>query len=92
MAMPNYQAIGLNNDQIETFDKYLEDDDLLVHVEIELTRGQKFVDVATSLGLSNYALRRKLQSFGWGRVYHNLNPKDLEMIPQSVPLTRVGCN
>jgi hypothetical protein len=40
-------------------DEYLEGDELLTHVDIELTRGQKFVDVATSLGLSRYALRRK---------------------------------
>jgi hypothetical protein len=50
----------LNNDQIETFDKYLEGDELLAHVELELTCGQKIVDVATSLGLNIYAWRRKL--------------------------------
>jgi hypothetical protein len=40
-------------------DEYLEGDKLLTHVEIELTCGQKIVDVATNLGLSRYALRRK---------------------------------
>jgi hypothetical protein len=60
MAIPNHQAIGLNNDQIKTFYEYIEGDELLAHVEIELTCGQEFVDVATSLGLSRYALRRKL--------------------------------
>jgi hypothetical protein len=52
--------MGLNNDQTETFDEYLEGDELLAHVELELTCGQKFVDVATSFGLNRYALRRKL--------------------------------
>jgi hypothetical protein len=27
-----------------------------------------------------------------GEGYHNLYPKNLEMIPQSVPLTRARCN
>jgi len=43
-------------------------------------------------GLSRYALKRKLKFLGWGGVYHNLYPEDLDaMIPQSVPFTRVGC-
>jgi hypothetical protein len=54
---------------------------------------QKIVDVTTSLGLSRYALRRKLKSLGLGGVYHNLYLEDLDaMIPQSVPFTRVGYN
>jgi hypothetical protein len=68
MAMPNRQTIGLNNDQTKTFDEYLEDDKLITAMEIEFTHGQKFVDVATCFGLSRYASRRKLQSFGWGRL------------------------
>ncbi len=91
--MPNHQAMGLNNDQTQTFDEYLEGDKLLAHVELLLTHNQEFVDVATSLGLNRYALRRKLKSLGWGRVYHNLYPENLDaMIPQSVPFTRAGCN
>ncbi len=83
----------MNNDQIKTFDEYLEGGELLTHMELELTCGKKFVDVGTSLGLNRYALRRKLQSLGWGGVYHDLYPKDLdEMIPQNVPLTRARCN
>jgi len=58
--MPNRQVTRLHNDQTKTFDKYLEGDELLAHVELELTCGKKIVDVATSLGLSRYALRRKL--------------------------------
>jgi len=34
MAVPNHQAIGLNNDQTQTFDEYLEGDELLAHVEL----------------------------------------------------------
>ncbi len=91
--MPNHQAIGLNNDQRQTFDEYLEGDELLAHVELELTCNQKFVDVATSLGFSRYALRRKLKSLGWGGVYHNSYLEDLDaMIEQSGPFTKVGCN
>jgi hypothetical protein len=60
MAMLNHPTIGLNNDQTQTFDKYLEGDELLAHVELELTRGKKIVDVATSLGLNRFSLRRKL--------------------------------
>ncbi len=91
--MLNHQAIGLNYDQRQTSDKYLEGDELSAHVELELTRSQKFVDVATSLGLSRYALKRKLKSLGWGWVYHNSYPEDLDaMIPQSGPFAKVGCN
>ncbi len=62
-------------------------------MEFELTRGKKIVDVGTNLGLNKYAIKRKLQSLGWGGVYHELYPKDLdEMIPQSAPLTRARCN
>jgi len=72
---------------------HLEEDNLLEHVEMLLNRGDNFVSIAQSLGLSRKVLSRRLYCLGWEGVYHTLTLEECrDAISSVVPLDRAGCN
>jgi hypothetical protein len=72
---------------------YIEEYDLVDHVEALLNRGDHLSSIATSLGLSRKVLSRRLYNLGWEGVYHNLTPEEYrDAILSMVPFDRGRCN
>jgi hypothetical protein len=72
---------------------YVEEYDLVDHVEMLLNRGDHLSSIATSLGLSRKVLSRRLYNLGWGGIYHSLTSEECrDAILSVVPFDRGGCN